>query len=223
MEDHGADGKMTQAREACRQFEVKLEAYLEGEARPEVTRHAAECAYCGALLADMELVRSVSAELEPAEPPARLWANVRATLVKEGVIRTPRLKRGWRWMLQPAFAGALGALLLVGVWAWRFRPHGTLAPPPPQPAVAALVDPSLVQSMAKMESAFRARAASLDPGMKLAYENGLKSLDTEIQECNTSLVQQPDDALTREYLASAYSEKARVLASALELGDGNGQ
>lgn len=220
MEDQGANGDVTQAREACRRFEAQLGAYLEGEARPDAARHAAECAYCGALLADLQLIRRVSREFEPQEPPARLWANVRAALVAEGVIRPRRRSAKWQWLLRPAFAAGLAAVLIASVF--YLRSGNTPRPRPSPPRVAAILDPSLTQTVDTMELTFRARSTSLDPGMKLAFEKGLNSLDTEIRECRMSLARQPNDALAREYLASAYSEKARVLASALELGDGNG-
>ncbi|HUI44176.1 MAG TPA: hypothetical protein VL523_19595 [Terriglobia bacterium] len=223
MEDRGGNGNVTRASEACRQFDSDLEAYLEGEARPGVDAHAVECAFCAALLADLQLVRAAAGGLEPDEPPARLWANVRAALVDEGLIRSPRQRGWWQWALRPVPVTALAGLLLAG-FLYYMGSGGSLRHDAhvAQGAVA-LVDPNLAQSMDKMEQAFRVRAVGLDPRVKVAYEKGLDSLDAEIQECNAFLSQQPDDLLAREYLASAYTEKARVLASALELGDGNVQ
>lgn len=220
MEERGGNGKVTWASEACRQFDTDLEAYLEGEIRPNVGAHAAECAFCGTLLADLQMICTASAEPEPVEPPARLWANVRAALVEEGLIRPPRLQGWWQWALRPAPMAAFAAMLIAGMlFLWSYGPfrHEVHV----AHRAVALVDPSLTASVDNMERAFRARSVSLDPNVQVAYEKGLSSLDKEIQECNDSLSQQPDDMLAREYLASAYTEKARVLASALELGDGH--
>jgi len=208
------------ANDACRQFDAELLDYLEGESRPHVAEHAAECPYCAARLGDLLLIRTSAGDLEAAEPPARLWANVRAGLAAEGLIRERRERGWWSWALRPAPALALAGLVLLGfVFAWSsgLLRRGSRV----TSAAVVLVDPALANRMDKMEQAFRERAALLDPNVKAAYEKGLSSLDAEIQECNDSLTRQPDDALAREYLASAYTEKARVLASAMELGEGN--
>lgn len=223
MEDRGANGSLMPAGEACRRFDADLEAYLDGQVRPGVEPHAAECVFCGAVLADLRLIRAESAQLEDDDPPARLWANVRAALADEHLIRSGRKPFGWAWILRPVPAAALAGLLLGGS-TYYLRTSGVLRHEArvAQQAIS-LVDPSMAESVGKMEQAFRARTVSLDPNVKVAYEKDLNSLDAEIQECNDSLAQQPDDMLAREYLASAYTEKARVLASALELGDGNAQ
>ena len=86
MENHKEDPSQT-IRPACREFELELSAYLEGEARPEVARHAESCSFCSALLSDLVLIRTTAGSLPQVDPPARLWANVRATLEAEGVLR----------------------------------------------------------------------------------------------------------------------------------------
>jgi anti-sigma factor RsiW len=72
---------------ACQQFDRHLAAYLEGEDGSEVLAHAQQCPYCGTLLADMEQIRFASRHLPLDEPPARVWANIRAALQAEGILR----------------------------------------------------------------------------------------------------------------------------------------
>ncbi len=208
--------------EACRRFDAQLQSYFEGEDRPELRAHASECEYCGAVLADLLLLRTAVAELEPEDPPARMWANVRAGLLREGLIRPGRnSSQSWlRWLWWPIPSAALATLLVLAFVSVRSRIKTHTNPASEQVARFA-VDPSVETAVANMEHAFRAQSATLDPGIKLAYDRSLDSLDSEIRDCQAFLAQQPGDSLTREYLASAYNEKAEVLASALELGDTN--
>ncbi|HXJ96303.1 MAG TPA: hypothetical protein VMT20_25990 [Terriglobia bacterium] len=215
------EGIIRRSREACQRFDAELQSYLEGEDRPELRAHASECEYCGAVLADLLLLRTAAAELEPEDPPARMWANVRAHLVQEGLIRSRRNPpQSWfRWLWRPIPVAALATLLLlvlVFVRSWTTSPN-----PPSEQAASVPVDRGVETAVAEMEHAFRAQSATLDPRMKVAYDKSLATLDGEIRDCQASLARQPDDSLTREYLTSAYNEKAEVLASALELGDTN--
>jgi len=218
MLQEGGNGAAHGATAACRDFDAQLSDYLEGQERPAVTTHAAECEFCGAVLADLLLVRSASTELAENEPPARVWANVRAALVAEGLIHPPRQRRPWlEWLLTPAPAAALTALVLLSMFTARslvHRYHRTAVD-----VADVVVGRDVMQNVSQMEVAFRAQSARLNPTIERAYEDDLASLDSEIKECQDTLARQPGDSLSREYLASAYSEKARVLESALELGD----
>jgi hypothetical protein len=219
MPEHEVGGIPLYPTEACQRFDLLLPDYLEGRDHPEVAAHAADCVYCGALLGDLLLVRAEAGEIGNEEPPARLWANVRARLAEEGLIRPSRSRRAWLdWFLRPVPAAAFAALLLGGFLALRSLGHLPWHPAP-APISAVVVDPHLEASVKEMELAFKDRSATLDPSMKASYEEGLKALNSEIEECRSSLSRRPDDGLAREYLASAFNEKAAVLASALEAGD----
>jgi hypothetical protein len=223
MSVYEGEGIQVWPSEACRRFDLQLQPYLEGEDRPELIAHAAECAFCAAVLADLLLVRDAAGAMGPEEPPARVWANVRTTLAEEGLIRPRRQpRRAWAdWFLRPVPAAGLAALLLLGFLSLRTRGYLHLHPQyRPAPTTAQSSDPQLESSVAEMEHVFQAQSATLDPVMKLAYEKSLQTLDSEIQECRSSLEHEPGDGLAREYLASAYHQKARVLASALGVNDG---
>lgn len=218
MPQQGVGGIPLYPTEACQRFDQLLPDYLEGQDHPHVAAHAADCAFCGAMLADLLLVRAEAGEIGSEEPPARLWANVRARLAEEGLIRPSRSRRAWLdWFLRPVPAASFAALLLCGFLT--LRSLGYLHRHAPSSSFAVIVDPQLDASVKDMERAFRDRSASLDPSVRAAYEEGLKALNSEIDECRTSLSRQPDDGLAREYLVSAVNEKAAVLASALEAGD----
>jgi hypothetical protein len=217
MSELGGGGIPLYPTEACRRFDALLPDYLDGQDRPDVTDHAAGCVFCAALLADLLMVRAGAGEMVDEDPPARLWANVRATLLEEGLIRPAPPRRTWLdWFLRPVPAASLAAVLLVGFLSVRFWLNS------PPKSISETDDPQLsasVAQVAEMERVFNDRSSALDPSLKAAYQRGLDALNAEIEECRSSLSRQPDDGLAREYLASAYHEKAAVLASALEAGD----
>ncbi len=218
------------ARAACRQFDLDLPAYLEGEDRPRVASHAQECAFCGVVLADLELIRWRSSELLLEDPPARVWANIRATLAAEGYLREPQV--GWlKWlpslgefhlMRYAAPFAAMACLILVAtLLTIRTNQDRVSRPSSPQESVPvnapeAAVNAGLVESVSAMEKSYREREKFLDPAIQASYRKGLKSLDDSIRECRDSLDKEPTDAVAREYLASAYQQKAAVLFAALE-------
>lgn len=218
------------ARAACRQFDLDLPAYLEGEDRPRVASHAQECAFCGVVLADLELIRSRSSELLLEDPPARVWANIQATLAAEGYLREPQA--GWlKWLpslsqfhltrYAAPFAAMACLTLVVTLLTIRTNQNHISRPSSPQASVPVnapepAVNAGLVESVRAMEKSYREREKFLDPSVQASYRKGLKSLDDSIRECRDSLDKEPTDAVAREYLASAYQQKAAVLFAALE-------
>jgi hypothetical protein len=214
----------------CRQFEIDLADYLEGESRPEVARHAEACPFCSVVLADLELLRSEARALPMEEPPARIWSNVRAQLAAEGVIREQVSWRQWFSLgnLQHAAAplGALaclaifGAILLVPTSSMdHAKTAGWLSLKDRDAAAARVLrveDGELASMVSDLEKDFNARQASLAPTVKDTYLQGLKSLDESISECRASVEQEPGNTLARQFLQAAYTQKAEVLAAALK-------
>jgi hypothetical protein len=222
--------ELDDARAACRQFDLELPAYLEGEDRPAVPAHARECVYCSVLLADLEQAVFASHHLPIDEPPARVWANIRARLASEGLIREQ--VSGWgRWLqhqvLRPASAsaGALACLTILSVFllspadSGLKKASGWLSPgTTPAVATASVLgtDTELLKTLRQMEESYQALEATLDPNLKATYRQSLGTLDDCIRECVTHCQRQPTDTLAREYLLNAYRAKAQVLASALQ-------
>ena len=220
MSEAGEDGMGVNG--GCGLFMAELDAYLEGESRPTLESHASVCPRCGAVLADISLIRSTASGLAVEEPPARLWLNIRATLVEEGIIRAP--ETFWqRWFASsnlvfgPAAAAAAVMVVLAAVVVKESR---LLFPPPATPAAASAVgaNPVLGQ-LEEMELSYRAEANSLQPSLRATYEKGLESLDDEISDLSDSVRRNPSDTLARDYLNAAYAQKAQVLEAALNLGD----
>ncbi len=217
-------------RAACREFELHLAAYLEGEAVRAVSTHARDCPFCHVILADLEAIRQASRELPLVEPPARVWANVRAQLTQDGVIREP--ESAWprwfhAWLLKPAPLAAFAAVAVFGMFLMvRSRnlgpgsaPNVASRRPVATTRVASPVDPSeasLARTVKEMEASYQEREKALDPAVKVVYQKSLESLDTSIDECRDSVRQEPSNDLAHEYLIAAYTQKAEVLASALQ-------
>lgn len=236
-EQYPALDRTTEANRAgCMTFEAGLAAYLEGEVRPEVVSHARECTYCGVILADLETIMAESrragagAPIEPGPSP-RVWANIRATLEAEGYFRD---QRAWwerwfpRWSLapNPVPLAVLGVAVLAGA-TLLLSPRSShpgysgreqtanLAPSAMNMGVIS-GQQELQQAVRNLEKAYRERAVSFEPAVKLGYEKGLSSLDASIEQAELSVKEHPDNDLARDYLLTAYEQKAEVLATALE-------
>jgi hypothetical protein len=215
----GEGNKTAAPSGGCRLFDLELAAHLEGEERPGLLAHVGECPFCRSMLADLEGIRLASSELATDEPPPRLWANIRAALVAEGIIRQPqafwqRWLGGWQWLHNPVTVAALGCLMVLGIGLLK-------APRLPRSRKAQSIDLSDVTratvALGSMETSYQVQALSFEPSMKKTYQKSLDSLDGEIRECLNSVKQEPDNSLAREYLLAAYEQKAYVLESALAM------
>jgi len=219
---------------ACYQFALELEAYMEGEKEPFVPAHAHECAFCRVILEDLEALRSAARALPLEEPSPAVWSNIRAQLVAAGAFGE---RVGfWNWFGQldflprPVPVAAFACLLLLGCLVTVPRTYlehqatpelSALPASTPTRSMAFAGDSgTLERAVRELEETFRAREGSLSPDLKATYEKSLNSLDASIRECNDSLEREPDNSLAHEYLFAAYSQKAQVLSSALELDEG---
>lgn len=219
---------------ACYRFELELQTYMEGEEGTFVPAHAAECAFCRAIVADLEALRAAAVELPLEEPSPAVWSQIRAQLLAAGAF-TEKASL-WDWFRQldllrrPVPVATFACMVILGslLTAPRNYPEQETTS-----AVTALPARTAVQSMAfvgdsaaleqvvrQLEEAFRAREGSLAPDLKATYENSLVSLDASIRECSDSLRREPGNSLAHEYLLGAYSQKVEVLSSALEFDAG---
>jgi hypothetical protein len=219
---------------ACYQFELELEAYMEGENRPWVLAHTRQCASCGAIVEDLKALRAAALQLPLEEPCPAVWSNIRARLLAAGAFAEKA--SFWSWFGQrdllrrPIPVAAFASLVILGclVTAPRNYPErdtaSALTGLPARTTIRSMAfigdSDALVQVVHELEEAFRAREGSLAPDLKATYDNSLISLDASIRECSDSLQREPDNSLAHEYLLAAYSQKAQVLSSALEFDEG---
>jgi len=222
------------ATAACYRFEVELQAYLEGEDSPFVRVHARECAACAMFLDDLEALGAAARALPLEEPSPVVWSNIRVRLEAEGAFAE---KAGfWGWLGQfdflrhPLPVTAFACLLVLGCVMTVPRTYpgsdagmslsAQSGSSPVQSMSLVGENAALEQLVHNLEATFKAREASLTPDLKTIYDNSLLSLDASIRECSDSLRREPNNTLAHDYLLAAYSQKAEVLSSALELDDG---
>jgi anti-sigma factor RsiW len=120
----------------CDGFADALADYLEGDASPDVhaavDAHAASCAACRQMLADLSAIQTDAAALPALVPSRDLWAGIAERIdtrvIPLGATRAidiPR-RRGW---IRPAAAAAALVVLTAGIT--HFLTRAALAPVAP--------------------------------------------------------------------------------------------
>ncbi|HEV2490033.1 MAG TPA: hypothetical protein VGT03_09515 [Candidatus Acidoferrales bacterium] len=209
----------------CEEFWKRSEAWMENERHPEDAVHFAACARCRALIADLEMIRKVAAlELPEMEPPARVWTSLRAQLEKEGLIRSPRT--GW-WqallpsgVMRPALAAAYLVLLIAASVAFGWRNHVD------EVALDHAAWLSRAQnSMAPLQNDLNSAEAKALPvsqsqnsDVTATLNRNLAIVDNMISMCEKSVREDPQNEITRDYLYTAYQQKADLLAAVAQSG-----
>ena len=95
-----------------------------------------------------------------------------------------------------------------------------------QPTPSRLEDTPLLPSPSEMAATFRQVERDVPSNMQLAGDaavqaslrENLRTVNEFIAECEQHLKQNPQDELAREYLYSAYQQKANLLAAMMESG-----
>ena len=209
---------------------------------PESARgHVTGCASCSSLVADFELIAATASQLpSEVEPPTRVWVALRAQLEAEKIIREPQIAvpadrspwwQGFGLLIRgrglAAVATAVVMIFAAGYFQVTHRPTAvpladgtaivTSAPVVAEPfAVAASSLDQEEQSLGPMQTA-SAGVSPVSPVDDSLREN-LATLNAFIKECRKRLQEDPNDQVARDYLASAYQQKAEILAAMMERG-----
>jgi hypothetical protein len=209
---------------------------------PESARaHVTGCASCSSLVADFELIAATASQLpSEVEPPTRVWVALRAQLEAEKIIREPQIAvpadrspwwQGFGLLIRgrglAAVAIAFLMIFAAGYFQVTHRPTAvpladgtpivTSAPVVAEPfAVAASSLDQEEQSLGPMQTA-SAGVSPVSPVDDSLREN-LATLNAFIKECRKRLQEDPNDQVARDYLASAYQQKAEILAAMMERG-----
>ena len=211
----------------CRDVEEVLEQ--EGlEPLPEAARaHVVTCWHCQGYIADLETIVSAAHEL-PAEvePPSRVWVALRTQLELEGIIKGPAAASAgspasWLGDFVQLFRSRALATLTVGaliaaaaILQVRQPVDDRQGSPPPPPGIQAMLE-QLNQQEADVRNM---RLASTSSPVDAALQQNLKEIDDFIADCERHLKDTPQDQLAREYLYSAYQQKAELLAAMMDRG-----
>lgn len=205
----------------CTEFELTYGDVGRAGLPAAAAQHVDECAACRNLAADLDLIRSKARELaiEPQQAPARVWANLRAQLRAEGIIREQAsVNSGWEsvlaWLRRPYVVGAYAAfaLLALGV-TWQPSNEAGVQ------AVASLAGPesSVTQrNLDAMEKAFTTGSAHSTSAVDVALRKNLSVVDNFIAVCEKAVKQEPHNEVARQYLYGAYQQKAELLNTAME-------
>lgn len=210
----------------CEQFMEYAPEWMEGQRSAGALAHRSACSRCGALIADLEAIQSAAPLLghSLAEPPERVWLAVRTELEAEGILQP---QRSWLDRLgdllpaipRPALAGAYAALLAAS--ALLFATGG---PNPPAMEISVAKAPSPAPGnvfSAQLEKVAQKTMWSVhahDPAIVASYRQNMAIVDNFITECEKRVEEDPENDVARDYLLSAYQQKADLLASMVERG-----
>lgn len=206
----------------CNEFQQMGGEWMEGERNPATVSHMETCARCRALIADLEMIRHAGSLFPVEEPPARLWTAIKSQLQKEGLIRTPRPSWWERFAsfgtFRPALAGAYLTLVIVGAVALstqmnttrRFSDDAAWL----QRAQNSIVPVATELSTAETKAIPALHAESND--VTATLNRNLAIVDNMISMCEKSVREDPQNEMTRDYLYTAYQQKASLLATMAE-------
>lgn len=215
----------------CTDFLNHIDEWIEGQEVPGARDHSRTCANCRGLAEDLGTIRLAAVTLPEADPDPspHIWAALRTHLQEEGLIRSgvalqlPH-RTGWfdsifSLIPRPALATAyIGALVIAGFVLsgpvhmrngqdrWRERTQRTTA-----------------ELNAQLETAEKTAMSSLvsfSPDVTADLRKNLSIVDNDIALCEKSVQETPESEIARDYLYSAYQQKADLLAQISERGEG---
>ncbi len=210
----------------CKEFAAESGNWLEGVRAAEAARHIELCGQCRNLIADLEAIRVAATELaeQAPEPPARLWEAIHSRLETEGLIR----QRSWYeslgdWIYavpRPALGGVCFAVLFAMAAGVGFVPRAGVSSLSEMPAGPGL-HAEMLEVRAEMDRIGRNAASTMEvrnPVMAASYRENLAIVDNLIVQCERAVREQPENSLAREYLYTAWQQKAELVAAMTERG-----
>jgi hypothetical protein len=217
----------------CNEFLNQLADWIEGKRSADARAHLTVCGDCRLLVADLTAIEETAPSLafDDPEPSPRVWLAVRAQLEREGLIRQNRrgrtagfarwLDAALRTLPRPALAGAyLVALIAIGIALtvpgsrnadnarWLNRMENSTQP------ISAQLDTAEHDTFASLQN--------VDPVVAASLQKNLAIVDNYIALCEKSVREDPQDENARDYLYTAYQQKADLLAQMSDRGE-NGQ
>jgi hypothetical protein len=209
---------------SCADLRMQIEIGLEEERSPEADSHLSQCKSCSVLVRDLNAIRMAAASLSEVEPPTILWARIRSQLEKENLIHSRRPwwggLFGWSGSLRPALAGAYLAFLIAASVSFVWHDNVSRG---------AELHATWLRHTESVTAPFRTRlnfveskgttiARADNPDVTATLNRNLAIVDNMISMCEKSVREDPQNEMTRDYLYSAYQQKADLLASMAESG-----
>jgi hypothetical protein len=212
----------------CSEFESYAAQHLEGALPPgsPEAAHLRTCPRCATRITELERIISAAATLPVLEPPERVWISLRAQLEQEGMFRRrPALleRLGLAIPGQPHTVLATAticalAVLMLFVPQWPERGKALRS----SEARPTWSFPNIHQQLARAEAETSGDLRVGDPEVAASYRQNLALVDNLIGVCQKSVDENPDDEMARDYLLTAYQQKADLLNALSErdaLGD----
>ena len=203
------------ATNGCKNFLGRLDSWIEGERPAEAKAHLRDCASCQTVIEDLSAIQIEARswnQLE-SEAPERVWTALRAQLEQEGLIRAEQPERE---VTPVATSPYLAILIALGF---------ALSGPVNQPSNEAkwLEGTRVVSSpiSAQLDSFEQSSLANrdLNPAITASLHQNLAIVDNYISLCEKSVQEEPENEVARDYLYSAYKQKADLLAQIGERGE----
>lgn len=174
----------------------QLASYLEGElaepVRLEIEAHAAECAACSSLLADLDAIRHEASALPMLEPSRDLWSGIAArieapvmALDESRRARTATIRRSW---VRPSLAAAALVLATAGVTHYftraSFDAAGDRTVGQPARVAEATPAPSVVEPDSQTEPSSAGAPATAEPAGGSTLSPRVHGSDTGARSTN---------------------------------------
>jgi hypothetical protein len=205
----------------CDEFERVLPE-LEGGHNLEQEQHLRSCSTCADLVSDLNAIEQNARLLEDQEPGPRVWNNIEAALLREGLIRQPQPQLlpavahspRWRfaWLVPIAAGLVYGAGLLIMHWQVSTQiAH--------QAKISAAVEaPGAIQSpaLSTPEDPMIKLVAARAPNLGASYESDLRAVEAYIHDAELAAHNNPNDEISQQYLTNAYEQRAMVYEMAMD-------
>jgi anti-sigma factor RsiW len=218
----------------CQTFIAYAPDWLEGQRSLEAETHLQACATCRSYIAELEAIAATAREVEAAtpDPPERIWVALCGQLEDEGITQPAEVESaGWvklwsEWargvsglFRRPALAAAYAAVLVAA-----FLMTGGQSSPNLSVSLPDLPPNWVSQLHNKLESGHVQAAgfvSARNPEVAATYRDNLELVDKFIALCEKTVREQPGNTVARDYLLSAYQQKAELLTTIMERGVGD--
>jgi hypothetical protein len=191
---------------------------------PGMEEHVGKCAGCAGLVRQVNLLRWEARQLaEQEQPPARLWANIRSELSREGMLREQDRRSalsgvlGFGWLPRLPMGVAYASvffLALVGVDYVRDR-----VTPPEAPATAsapALPDMAMEPAaipVREEEQVIQRAIEKAPPERREIYLTRWQQLNSSSDVLRSFVAAHPDDRHAFMQLSEIQDQQRRLLES----------
>lgn len=234
----------------CETYRQSVQALIEGDLDPTRQRaleaHAATCAACRTLTADLEAIRDAGHALERRTPSKDVWARIQLQLTAEPAFKKAAAERRareeaaarnahWNWPVLAMAASLLIALVAGSLYVVNLsRTPGSIGAGPAGNTAASgnATSGELVQSIeneldqaaahyekaiAGLEQVANASDSPLDPELMTTLKANLGVIDQAIDDSRTALKAAPANRLAQESLFEAFRRKVALLQDTIAL------